>query len=65
MISGDRDHAEEMRDVVAAVLAPMGLRLSDAKTRITHIDEGLDFLGRRIQRHHKRGTPAARLHLPG
>ncbi|MFE9328042.1 group II intron maturase-specific domain-containing protein [Nocardia sp. NPDC052278] len=34
----------------------MGLRLSQAKTMITHIDEGLDFLGWRIQRHRKRGT---------
>jgi len=34
----------------------VGLRLSPAKTLITHIDAGLDFLGRRIQRHHKRGT---------
>lgn len=34
----------------------MGLRLSEAKTFITHIDEGLDFLGWRIQRHRKKGT---------
>ena len=38
------------------MLAPIGLRLSEAKTRITHIDEGLDFLGYRIQRHRQRGT---------
>ena len=34
----------------------MGLRLSPEKTLITPIDEGLDFLGWRIQRHRKRGT---------
>ena len=34
----------------------MGLRPSPEKTLITHIDEGLDFLGRRIQRHRKRGV---------
>ena len=34
----------------------MGLRLSVEKTLITHIDEGLVFLGWRIQRHRKRGT---------
>ena len=39
-----------------APFAPMGLRLSGQKTKITHIDEGLDFLGWRIQRHRKRGT---------
>jgi len=38
------------------VLTTMGLRLSPDKTLITHIDEGLDFLGWRIQRHRKRGT---------
>ena len=41
---------------VAAVLAPAGLRLSETKTTIVHIDEGFDFLGYRIQRHRKRGT---------
>ncbi|MGY2119320.1 group II intron reverse transcriptase/maturase [Nocardia gipuzkoensis] len=56
MVSGDGEHAEDIRDTVAVVLAPMGLRLSEAKTMITHIDEGLDFLGWRIQRHRKRGT---------
>jgi RNA-directed DNA polymerase len=34
----------------------MGLQLSQEKTLITHIDEGLDFLGWRIQRHRKQGT---------
>lgn len=56
MVSGTRDHAASMRAEVAEVLAPMGLRLSVEKTKITHIDEGLDFLGWRIQRHRKRGT---------
>lgn len=56
MVAGTREHAEQMREHAAAVLAPMGLRLSPEKTKITHIDEGLDFLGWRIQRHRKRGT---------
>jgi RNA-directed DNA polymerase len=56
MVSGTREHAAQMREHAAAVLAPMGLRLSAEKTKITHIDEGLDFLGWRIQRHRKRGT---------
>jgi DNA invertase Pin-like site-specific DNA recombinase len=51
-----RSHAEALRDEAAAVLATMGLRPSLAKTRIAQIDEGFDFLGRRIQRHRKRGT---------
>jgi RNA-directed DNA polymerase len=56
LVAGTREHAESMRDEAAAVLAPMGLRLSEQKTKITHIEEGLDFLGWRIQRHRKRGT---------
>jgi hypothetical protein len=34
----------------------MGLRLSAEKTKITRIDNGLDFLSWRIQRHRKRGA---------
>ncbi len=56
LVTGTREHALGMRDRAAAVLAPMGLRLSEEKTKITHIDEGVDFLGWRIQRHRKKGT---------
>jgi RNA-directed DNA polymerase len=56
LVYGTRADAETWRDEIAEVLAPMGLRLSPDKTLITHIDEGLDFLGWRIQRHRKRGT---------
>ncbi len=56
MVSGDRHHAEALREEVAAVLAPMGLRLSPEKTRVVHIDEGFDFLGFRVRRMRKRGT---------
>jgi RNA-directed DNA polymerase len=56
VIHGDRADAEALRGEVAAVLAPAGLRLSETKTTIVHIDEGFDFLGFRIQRHPKRGT---------
>jgi RNA-directed DNA polymerase len=50
MIHGKESDAEELWDEVGAVLAPMGLRLSVEKTRIAHIDQGIDFLGWRIQR---------------
>ncbi len=56
MVAGTRDHAEQLRGEVEQVLAPMGLRLSEAKTGVVHIDEGFDFLGFRIQRHIKEGT---------
>jgi RNA-directed DNA polymerase len=56
MVAGDRHHAEALREEVAAVLAPLGLRLSPEKTRVVHIDEGFDFLGFHIRRMRKRGT---------
>jgi RNA-directed DNA polymerase len=56
MVNGTGEHARALREEVAAVLAPLGLRLSEAKTRTVHIDEGFDFLGFRIQRKPKRGS---------
>jgi RNA-directed DNA polymerase len=56
MVSGDRHHAEALREEVAAVLAPLGLQLSPEKTRVVHIDEGFDFLGFHIRRMRRRGT---------
>jgi RNA-directed DNA polymerase len=56
MVSGDRYHAEELREEVVAVLAPLGLRLAPEKTAVVHIDEGFDFLGFHIRRQRKRGT---------
>ena len=50
-----RVDAEALRHEVTTVLAPMGLRLSEEKTRVVHIDEGFDFLGWRIQRRRRRG----------
>jgi len=56
MVNGTRDHAHALHEQVAQVLAPMGLRLSAAKTRIAHLSEGVDFLGFHLQWRRKRGT---------
>ena len=56
MVAGTRADAERLREEAAAVLLPMGLRLSEEKTRIVHIDQGFDFLGMHIQRHKQRGS---------
>jgi RNA-directed DNA polymerase len=56
MVHGERRHAEALREEVAAVLAPLGLRLSLEKTRVTHVDEGFVFLGFEVRRQRKRGT---------
>jgi RNA-directed DNA polymerase len=55
-VSGTRADAEALREEIAGVLSTMGLRLSPEKTLITHIDEGLVFLGWHIQRRRRRGT---------
>jgi RNA-directed DNA polymerase len=55
MVNGTRDDADALWDEVTAVLAPMGLSLSEEKTRVCHIDDGFDFLGWHIQRRHRRG----------
>lgn len=56
LVSGSRAQAEELCQTAAAVLAPMGLRLSEQKTKISHIDQGFDFLGFRIRRDTLKGT---------
>lgn len=56
LVHGTRDDVHALREDIARVLAPLGLRLSEAKTRITHMSEAFDFLGFRIQWRHKRGT---------
>jgi RNA-directed DNA polymerase len=55
MVAGQRGDAEALWDEAGTVLAPMGLRLSEEKTRVCHIDEGFDFLGWHIQRRPWRG----------
>ena len=64
MVFGTRAHAEGLREEVAAVLAPMGLRLSEEKTTIVHIDEGFDFLGFHIQRRQQWGSNRRFIYTP-
>jgi RNA-directed DNA polymerase len=60
MVAGTRDDADALWTEVVAVLAPIGLRLSEDKTRVCHIDKGFDFLGWRIQRRAWRGRTGKR-----
>lgn len=60
MVAGQRADAEALWDEVGSVLEPMGLRLSQDKTRVCHIDEGFDFLGWHIQRRTRKGEDAKR-----
>ena len=63
MVHGHQSDAEAVRGEVATVLQPMGLRLSEAKTRLTHIDDGFDFLGWHIQRRRKKGHQAGKRYV--
>ncbi len=56
LVFGDRHHVEALREEVSQVLAPLGLRLSPAKTQIVHMAEGFDFLGFHIQWRRKKGA---------
>jgi len=42
---------DEVRPLTAEFFKQRGLKLSESKTRITHIEEGFDFLGKRFQKH--------------
>jgi RNA-directed DNA polymerase len=56
LVHGSREDTEALREDLAAVLAPMGLRLSQAKTQVVHMGDGFDFLGFRIRWKRKRGS---------
>ncbi|MBT3078359.1 MULTISPECIES: group II intron reverse transcriptase/maturase [Streptomyces] len=56
LVHGTEQDTEALHEEIAHVLAPMGLRLSPAKTRVVHMSEGFDFLGFRIQWRRKQGT---------
>ena len=50
-ICRDKVTAEKVKKVMSDFLAPRGLQLSEEKTRITHIDEGFDFIGFNFRRY--------------
>jgi RNA-directed DNA polymerase len=56
LVHGTRADVETLHEEIAQVLAPLGLRLSGAKTRIVHMSEAFDFLGFRIQWRRKYGS---------
>ncbi|MGW6978816.1 group II intron reverse transcriptase/maturase [Streptomyces sp. NPDC054932] len=56
LVKGTRQDTEALREGIVQVLAPIGLRLSEAKTQLVHLSEGFDFLGFHIQWRRKRGT---------
>lgn len=55
LVRGTRRDANALWQEVGVLLAPMGLSLSVEKTRVCHIEEGIDFLGWHIQRRRWQG----------
>ena len=53
VISGSSQEVleERVKPLVEKFLAERGFRLSDAKTKVTHLDRGFDFLGWNVRRH--------------
>ena len=56
LVHGSREDTEALREDVADKLAPLGLRLSPAKTQVVHMSDGFDFLGFRIRWKRQRGS---------
>jgi RNA-directed DNA polymerase len=56
LVHGTDAHLHALPGEVEDVLATVGLQLSLTKTLVTHIDQGFDFLGFRIQRHTQWGS---------
>jgi RNA-directed DNA polymerase len=56
LVHGTGNDVQALREEIADVRAPLGLRLSEAKTHIVHMSEAFDFLGFHIRWRRKRGT---------
>lgn len=56
VVAGQAGHAHALHAELPGLLAPIGLRLAEKKTRVVGIDDGFVFLGFTIQRRRKRGT---------
>jgi len=60
LMRGSREQAEALRNETALIIRDeLKMELSAEKTLITHVDEGLDFLGHHIRRVPWKGKPVA------
>jgi RNA-directed DNA polymerase len=65
LVRGTRAQAEALKEQTAELLSDrLRLTLSSEKTRITHVDEGFDFLGFRIVRLPRPGRSPAAFSFP-
>ena len=56
LVHGNRTDLDALREEIATVLQPIGLRLSESKTSVRHMSDGFDFLGFHIRWKRKPGT---------
>jgi RNA-directed DNA polymerase len=56
MTNGSRDDAAALQEQPRVVLARLGLEFSESRTRVTHLSEGINFLGFHIQWRRQRGS---------
>ena len=59
-----RRQAEQVKARLAEWLTPRGLAFNEDKTRIVHLDDGVDFLGFTLRRYRHRDDPAKLLITP-
>jgi RNA-directed DNA polymerase len=52
VMCGSSEQAEQVKERLAAWLAPRGLTFNEAKTRVVRLEEGFEFLGMHIRRYH-------------
>jgi hypothetical protein len=57
LTNGDKAAALALREEFGDILTPLGLTLSPDKTLVTHIDDGLEFLGFHLQRKPRPSQP--------
>jgi len=58
LVAGSQNDAAGLREEIARALTPMGLRLSEEKTRLSH-RRGFDFLGWRSSANRSEAVPSA------
>jgi RNA-directed DNA polymerase len=51
VMCGSSEQAEQVKERLAAWLAPRGLTFNEAKTRVVRLEEGFEFLGMHIRRY--------------
>lgn len=55
VISKNKTQAQEYKEQITEFLLTIGVEISDEKTKITHVNDGFDFLGFNLRRYESKG----------